>query len=166
MSMWKRIAGAAVAAGVLTLAVQANAAQPGVLVSGDNLPANVDPHQIFDVPMQLYSLNTYDNLYRYQGNPPKLEPWLAQSHTVSPDGLTWEFKLRSGAKFDIMKAREGYFRAYDNQMVMPMYAVEAKKPADMKDKWDIYKPLGSVPAAGESLEVLAPPKDGTCAMKV
>ena len=38
----------------------------------------VDPHQIFDVPMQLYSLNTYDNLYRYQGNPPKLEPWLAQ----------------------------------------------------------------------------------------
>ena len=99
MSMWKRIAGAAVAAGVLALAVPANAAQPGVLVSGDNLPANVDPHQIFDVPMQLYSLNTYDNLYRYQGNPPKLEPWLAQSHTVSADGLTWEFKLRPGVKF-------------------------------------------------------------------
>jgi branched-chain amino acid transport system substrate-binding protein len=35
----------------------------------------------------------------------------------------------------------------------------------MKDKWDIYKPLGSVPATGEDLEVLAPPKDGTCAMK-
>ena len=35
--------------------------------------------------MQLYSLNTYDNLYRYQGNPPKLEPWLAQSpHRLAP----------------------------------------------------------------------------------
>ena len=31
--------------------------------------------------------------------PPKIEPWLAESHTVSPDGLTWEFKLRPGAKF-------------------------------------------------------------------
>ena len=99
MSMWKRIAGGAAVAGLLALAPPANAAAPGVLVSGDNLPANLDPHQIFDVPMQLYSLNTYDNLYRYQGNPPKLEPWLAESHTVSADGLTWEFKLRPGVKF-------------------------------------------------------------------
>src|SRR5689334_15178386 len=90
----------AVAIGALALlASPASAAQPGVLVTGDNLPANVDPHQIFDVPMQLYSLNTYDNLYRYEGNPPELRPWLAQSHTVSADGLTWEFKLRPGAKF-------------------------------------------------------------------
>lgn len=74
-------------------------AKPGVLVAGDNLPANVDPHQIFDVPMQMYSLNAYDNLYRYEGNPPKLEPWLAESHTVSADGLTWDFKLRPGVKF-------------------------------------------------------------------
>src|SRR5207247_7299498 len=99
MSMWRRISGAAAVAAILALAPQAYAGPPGVLVSGDNLPANLDPHQIFDVPMQLYSLNTYDNLYRYQGNPPKLEPWLAQSHTVSADGLTWEVKLRPGAKF-------------------------------------------------------------------
>ena len=31
--------------------------------------------------------------------------------------------LRKGAKFDVMKAREVYFRPYDNQMVMEMYAV-------------------------------------------
>ena len=37
-----------------------------------------------------------------------------------------------------MKAREGYFRAYDNQMVMEMYAVRAKEAAKMKDQWDIY----------------------------
>jgi len=87
------------AAACLLLATSAEAAQGGVLISGDNLPANVDPHQVFDVPMQLYSLNAYDNLYRYQGNPPRLEPWLAQSHSVSSDGLTWEFKLRPGVKF-------------------------------------------------------------------
>ncbi len=84
---------------VLVLAPHARATQPGVLVTGDNLPANLDPHQIFDVPMMLYSLNAYDNLYRYEGNPPELKPWLAESHTVSADGKTWEFKLRQGAKF-------------------------------------------------------------------
>ncbi len=99
MSMWRTLAGAAAVAAIALLAPPASAAQPGVLVTGDNLPANVDPHQIFDVPMQLYSLNTYDNLYRYEGNPPQLQPWLAESHTVSADGLTWEFKLRPGAKF-------------------------------------------------------------------
>src|SRR5215510_14020230 len=90
---------AALAALIAVTPPAAEAGPPGVLVTGDNLPANVDPHQIFDVPMQFYSLNTYDNLYRYEGNPPELVPWLAKSHVVSPDGLTWEFKLRTDAKF-------------------------------------------------------------------
>jgi branched-chain amino acid transport system substrate-binding protein len=34
----------------------------------------------------------------------------------------------------------------------------------MKDQWDIYDPLGTVPAAGGDLETLAPAKDGTCKM--
>ena len=83
MSMWRTLAGAATVAAVALLAPPASAAQPGVLVTGDNLPANVDPHEIFDVPMQFYSLNIYDKLYRYEGNPPQLEPWLARVHTVS-----------------------------------------------------------------------------------
>ena len=53
--------------------------------------------------------------------------------------------LRKGPKFDVMKAREAYFRAYDNQMIMEMYAVRAKDPAKMKDQWDIYDALGAVP---------------------
>src|SRR3954452_21852306 len=99
MSMVKIFAGAVALAAVAMAVPQARAAQPGTLVTGDNLPANLDPHQIFDVPMMLYSLNAYDNLYRYEGNPPELKPWLAESHTVSADGKTWEFKLRQGAKF-------------------------------------------------------------------
>ncbi len=79
--------------------MRGHAATPGVLVRSDGQPVNLDPHQIFDVPMMGYALNTYDGLYRYEGNPPELKPWLAESHTVSDDGLEWVFKLRSGVSF-------------------------------------------------------------------
>ncbi len=74
-------------------------AQQRPLVWGDSLPATLDPHAIFDVPSQFILLNAYDGLYRYQGNPPQLVPWLAESHTTSEDGLTWEFTLRPGIRF-------------------------------------------------------------------
>src|ERR687887_165761 len=54
----------------------------------------MDPHAAFDVGRVAVRLNLYDSLYRWLDNPPKLEPWLAESHTVSPDGLTYTFKLR------------------------------------------------------------------------
>src|ERR1051326_7020674 len=59
----------------------------------------MDPHAAFDVGRVAVRLNLYDGLYRWLDNPPKLEPWLAESHTVSADGLTYTFKLRHGAKF-------------------------------------------------------------------
>src|SRR5229473_2916119 len=90
------LAAGALAAGALPTAW---AADTGTFVSGFGLPMNLDPHQVCDVPMQALMLNAYDNLYRYQGDPPQIVPWLAESHTVSEDGLTWEFKLRSGVKF-------------------------------------------------------------------
>jgi peptide/nickel transport system substrate-binding protein len=69
------------------------------LVWGDQLPGGLDPHAVLDVPMQFILLNVYDGLYRYIGNPPELTPWLAESHSVSDDGLTWTFTLRQGVKF-------------------------------------------------------------------
>jgi peptide/nickel transport system substrate-binding protein len=84
---------------VMLAAQPAQAQAPRPLVWGDTLPATLDPHAIFDVPSQFVLLNVYDGLYRYQGNPPRLEPWLAESHTVSADGLTWDFTLRAGVKF-------------------------------------------------------------------
>jgi peptide/nickel transport system substrate-binding protein len=47
------------------------------LVWGDQLPAGLAPHAIYDVPMQFVLLNVYDGLYRYAGNTPELVPWLA-----------------------------------------------------------------------------------------
>ena len=70
-----------------------------VMVWGDNLPSNLDPHALYDVPSSFIQLNVYDNLYRYEGNPPQIKPWLAESYAASKDGKTWEFKLRSGVTF-------------------------------------------------------------------
>ncbi len=95
----RQVGGLAAGALVAGALPAARAADATTLVSGVQLPANLDPHQVFDVPMQAVMLNAYDNLYRYQGDPPEIVPWLAESHTVTPDGLTWEFKLRPGIKF-------------------------------------------------------------------
>jgi branched-chain amino acid transport system substrate-binding protein len=86
----------------------------------------------------------------------------SMNETKSADPQKLAEHLRKGAKFDIGKAREGYFRAYDNQIIMEMYAIRAKEASKMKDQWDIYDPLGSVPGPTDDMEVLAPPKDGTC----
>src|SRR3954470_11621138 len=92
MRITRRQFGAMAAASVLARGVAAQAASPDVLVPGWDLPANIDPHQVLDVPAENVACNLYDNLYRYEDNPPKIEPWLAESHTVSRDGLTWEFR--------------------------------------------------------------------------
>ena len=59
----------------------------------------LDPHQILDVGRVASRVNLYDGLLRWLDNPAKLEPWLAESYTVSDDGKKYTFKLRKGAKF-------------------------------------------------------------------
>jgi branched-chain amino acid transport system substrate-binding protein len=128
-------------------------------------------HHLVDSPSSKKYVEAFTKKY---GKPPENQSWgdynslkiVAQSFTElkSTDPQKLAEHLRKGAKFDILKSREGYFRAYDNQMVQEMYAVRAKDPDQMKDQWDIYDPLGSVPGPSESLEVLAPPQDGACKM--
>jgi peptide/nickel transport system substrate-binding protein len=59
----------------------------------------MDPHATFDVGRVAYRMNLYDSLMRWLDNPPKIEPWLAESFTVSEDGKRYTFRLRRGAKF-------------------------------------------------------------------
>jgi peptide/nickel transport system substrate-binding protein len=100
MSISRREFGALAASAALMLNARHGAASdPGVFISGGDLPATLDPAQTLDVQATQWALNVYDNLYRYEGNPAKMEPWLATGHTVSADGLVWEFKLREGVKF-------------------------------------------------------------------
>jgi branched-chain amino acid transport system substrate-binding protein len=127
-------------------------------------------HHLVDTPTSKKYIEAFSKKY---GKPPENQSWgdyfslriVSQSmaEMKSTDPIKLAEHLRTGAKFDIGKSREGYFRAYDNQMVMEMYAVRAKKAADMKDQWDIYEALGTVPAAAEDLESIAPPK-GACNM--
>ena len=128
-------------------------------------------HHLVDSPSSKKYVEAFTKKY---GKPPENQSWgdynslkivaqsFAELKSVDPQKLAEH--LRKGAKFDILKSREGYFRAYDNQMVQEMYAVRAKDADKMKDQWDIYDPLGSVPGPSDSLEVLAPPQDGACKM--
>ncbi len=99
MSISRREFGVLSAAALAFRAQRAEAGERDVFVFGQDLPANLDPHQILDLGMTAYALNSYDNLYRYEDNLPKTQPRLAVSHTSSPDGLVWDFKLRQGVKF-------------------------------------------------------------------
>ena len=58
-----------------------------------------DPHAAFDVGRVAIRLNIYDGLMRWQNNPAVLEPWVAENHTISPDGLIYTFMMRKGVKF-------------------------------------------------------------------
>lgn len=109
------------------------------------------------------------------GKPPENQAWgdymalqiIAKSmaETKSPDALKLIEHWEKGAKFDLLKTREGYFRAYDHQLMHEMYAVEALKAKDLKNQWDIYKPGPAVPGPSESLEVIAATKEeNACSM--
>ncbi|MFK7943465.1 MAG: ABC transporter substrate-binding protein [Paracoccaceae bacterium] len=58
----------------------------------------LDPHAVFDVGRVASRINLYDGLMRWQDNPPKLQPWLAEKVEISDDGLTYTFTLND-AKF-------------------------------------------------------------------
>jgi branched-chain amino acid transport system substrate-binding protein len=63
------------------------------------------------------------------------------------------------AAMDGLKGRPLTFRAWDHQLLQPMYVVAAKDKAKWKDKWDIFQVIGEVPGKGDSLEAIAIPKD-------
>ena len=96
---WFAVLAVGLLAGGFATAPSVATAQENVLVWGDQMVETLDPHAAYDVPSSFVQLNVYDNLLRYQGNPPQLKPWLAESYAASKDGTTWTFKLRQGIKF-------------------------------------------------------------------
>ncbi|WP_176050061.1 ABC transporter substrate-binding protein [Burkholderia sp. BCC1644] len=60
----------------------------------------LDPGEIYELVPEEYVANTYDRLVRVDlRDPSKFNGDVAQSWTVSTDGLTYTFKLRPGLKF-------------------------------------------------------------------
>src|SRR5258708_4325387 len=83
----------------LGIAVPAQAAASRFVFANESDYDTVDPHAAFDVGRVAVRLSLYDGLMRWQKNPAVLEPWVAESHAISPDGLRYTFKLRKGVKF-------------------------------------------------------------------
>ncbi|HRJ68706.1 MAG TPA: ABC transporter substrate-binding protein [Beijerinckiaceae bacterium] len=119
-------------------------------------------HHLIDTPKSKAFVAAFTKKYN---KPPENQAWgdymmmkiLAQSitETKSTDSAKLMEHWEKGAKFDVLKTREGYFRASDHQMMHEMYTVEALKPSDVKNQWDLFKSSPAVPGANESLEVIA-----------
>lgn len=67
--------------------------------------------------------------------------------------------LEKGAKFDVLKTRQGYFRGSDHQLMHEMYAVTALPADKIKNQWDIFASSPPVPGPDEDLEVIAATKE-------
>jgi branched-chain amino acid transport system substrate-binding protein len=88
---------------------------------------------------------------------------IEQAKSTDTDKLIAYFE--SGAQFDVLKARKAYFRSWDHQLMQEAYPFTVKAKGEAKGKYDFLKFGEPVPAPGESLETLAPPKsENTCKM--
>ena len=103
------------------------------------------------------------------GKPPENQAWgeyvalkamvQAMAETKSTDSAKLIDYFEKGAQLDILKARKGYFRAWDHQLMQEMYTVTAKPKGKAKDKWDFIALGATVPAVKDSLEILAPTRE-------
>jgi len=109
------------------------------------------------------------------GKPPENHAWIeyvslkllaqAMNETKSTDTDKLIAYFESEAQFDILKARKGYFRSWDHQLMQEAYPFTVKAKGQAKDKWDFLKFGEAVPAPNQPLELLAPSKaDNTCVM--
>ncbi|CTQ34593.1 ABC transporter substrate-binding protein [Jannaschia rubra] len=71
--------------------------------------------------------------------------------------------LESGATFDLMKSRPGYFNPDSHQLLQDIYAITALPEAEVENEWDIFTTSGPVLGADQPLEVLIEDAvGGTC----
>jgi branched-chain amino acid transport system substrate-binding protein len=115
------------------------------------------------------------NFIKKYNKPPENHAWIeyvslkmmaqAMAETKSTDTEKLIAYFESEAKFDILKARQGYFRKWDHQLMQEAYPFTVKAKGKAKDQWDQLELGGAVPAANESLEVLSVNKEqNACVM--
>ena len=112
---------------------------------------------------------------RKYGRPPENQAWgdyLSARHLVqamnelkTTDSTKIAEYLEKGAKFDVLKTREGYYRSWDHQLMQEMYTIRFKAATEVKDRWDLFTLSAPVPPANQSLEVIAPTREeNNCTM--
>jgi branched-chain amino acid transport system substrate-binding protein len=103
------------------------------------------------------------------GKPPENHAWIeyitlkilaqAMNEAKSTDTEALITYFEKQPQFDILKARKGYFRSWDHQLMQEAYPFTVKAKGQAKDKWDFLKLGTAVPGADQPLEVLAPTKE-------
>jgi branched-chain amino acid transport system substrate-binding protein len=119
-------------------------------------------HHLLETPASMKFVADFTKRYN---RPPENQAWgdynaiklvaqaMAEAKTTDSTKLVEHFE--KGAKFPLMKTREGYFRKADHQMMHEMYTVRAIPASQLKNQWDIFTPSAAVPGPSESLEVIA-----------
>ena len=78
----------------------ARAAGKDTLVATSGAEAvTLDPHVTFDGQSPLLHRAVYESLLKYKGSTLEIVPHLAESYSVSEDGLVYTFKIRPGITF-------------------------------------------------------------------
>ncbi len=123
-------------------------------------------HHLIDTPGTKAFVGAFTKKY---GKPPENQAWgdyiamkiVAQTlndvKSLESPKIIEHFE--KGAKFDLLKTREGYFRASDHQLMHEMYTVTALPADKVKNQWDIFTSGDPVPGPNESLEVIAATKE-------
>jgi len=61
--------------------------------------SSFDPHRPSTIENTSFSVHVFDGLFAYNYDDMSIVPRLAESHTVSDDGLVWTVRLRQGVQF-------------------------------------------------------------------
>jgi branched-chain amino acid transport system substrate-binding protein len=129
-------------------------------------------HHDLDVPS---SKTFVANFIKKYGKPPENHAWIeyvslkimaqAIAETKSTDTEQLIAYLEKEPQFDILKARKGYFRKWDHQLMQEAYPFTVKPKGKAKDQYDTLALGPAVPGASESLEVLSVTKEqNNCVM--
>lgn len=73
--------------------------QDNFIYASSNDPLGLDPALVDDNDSGKINCNIYESLLRFEDDNTDVQPQLAESYTVSDDGLTYTFKLRQGVTF-------------------------------------------------------------------
>ncbi len=89
----------------------------------------------------------------------------AMNDTKSTDTEKLIAYFEKETQFDLLKARKGYFRSWDHQLMQEAYPFTVKPKGQAKNKYDFLAFGAALPGANQPLELLAPPKSqNTCVM--
>jgi branched-chain amino acid transport system substrate-binding protein len=123
-------------------------------------------HHDIDTPGSRAFVSTFTGKH---GKPPENHAWIeyvtvkmlaqAMTETKSTDSAALVAFFEKQGEMDILKARKGWFRAWDHQLMQEAYPFTVKAKGQAKDKWDFLALGAAVPGANESLEVLAPTRE-------